>query len=92
MANLSHLPAAWRKSGLTQQAFCDQEGISLATFSYWRGKELRGELRSIEAPQSDPPEFTEVRLQQVLTDERPPAIEITLADGTHVRIPMSIRC
>lgn len=63
MANLSHLPAAWRKSGLTQQAFCDQEGISLATFSYWRGKELHGELRSIEAPQPDPPELAEVHLQ-----------------------------
>jgi len=92
MANLSHLPAAWRKSGLTQQAFCDQEGISLAKFSYWRGKELRGELRPITVPQQDSPEFTEVRLQQEVTDEQPPAIEITLADGTHVRIPMTVRC
>jgi len=92
MANLSHLPAAWRKSGLTQQAFCDQQGISLATFSYWRGKELRGELDTIASLQPLRPEFTEVRVQQVVPDEQPPAIEITLADGTHIRIPMSTRC
>jgi len=92
MANLSHLSAAWRKSGLTQQAFCDQEGISLAAFSYWRGKELRGELEANAGVTPHQSEFTEVRLQQVVADEQARAIEITLSYGTHIRIPVNDRC
>ena len=27
---------AWRGSGLTQAAYCRQQGLSLASFGYWR--------------------------------------------------------
>ena len=54
MANLSHLPQAWRESGLSQRAFCEREGINLTTFSYWRAKELRDERRDVR-----PAAFTE---------------------------------
>ena len=40
MANLSHLPELWRKSGLSQRAFCEQHNGKLATFSYWRKKQI----------------------------------------------------
>ncbi len=83
MANLSHLPDAWRQSGLSQRAFCEREDISLATFSYWRGKELRGEQQAASAPA-----FTEVIVQpQCRAPGEAPAIEITYPDGTRVRIP-----
>lgn len=75
MANLSHLPAQWRASGLSQRAFCKQSNISLATFSYWRAKELRAQR--LEAPQASasashgaassdarPPSFTEVLVER----------------------------
>ncbi|WP_419649563.1 IS66 family insertion sequence element accessory protein TnpA [Thiolapillus sp.] len=38
-------------SGLTQKAFCGQQGISLATFSYWRRK-LQAESSSTATPTS----------------------------------------
>jgi len=92
MANLSHLPAQWRTSGLTQQAFCDREGISLATFSYWRGKELRGELASNSASATivQQPQFTEVVVEATPPASR--AIEIVLPEGTVVRIPIIAPC
>jgi len=32
---------AWRRSELSQKAYCESQGISLATFGYWR-KRLSG--------------------------------------------------
>ena len=83
MANLSHLPELWRKSGLTQREFCEQEGISLPTFSYWRAKELRGELE----PQPSTAEvgFTQLVVQDTPSDQ---CIEIQYPSGTVIRIPL----
>jgi hypothetical protein len=30
--------AAWKQSGLTQRAFCDQQQLVYSTFAYWRGR------------------------------------------------------
>lgn len=30
--------AAWRESGLTQQAFCQAQGISVSSFSHWKSE------------------------------------------------------
>lgn len=83
MANLSHLPELWRKSGLTQREFCEQEGISLPTFSYWRSKELRGDLE----PQTSATEvgFTQLVVQDAQHDQ---CIEIQYSSGTVIRIPL----
>ena len=40
MANLSHLPECWHQSGLSQRECCEQQGVKLATFLYWRKKEI----------------------------------------------------
>ena len=87
MANLSHLPQAWRESGLSQRAFCKREGISLATFSYWRRKELRG---AADAPAAPAPAFTEVVVEPRLNvaPASTSSIEVTFPDGTRVRIPV----
>lgn len=29
---------AWQQSGLSQQSYCQENGIALATFGYWRRK------------------------------------------------------
>jgi len=87
MANLSHLPEQWRKSGLTQREFCDREGIKLATFSYWRSKELRKVEQQLSTTQAS--SFTEV----IVSDRAPSShtLEITYPDGTYVRLPLP-RC
>ena len=30
--------AAWKQSGLTQRAFCEQQQLAFSTFAYWRGR------------------------------------------------------
>lgn len=86
MANRSHLPQAWRESGLSQRAFCEREGVSLATFSYWRQKERLGG----EAADAAAPAFTELVVDSALNASKtvPAAIEVTYPDGTRVRIPV----
>ncbi len=95
MANLSHLPAQWRQSGLTQRAFCEREHLKLATFAYWVRKERDApELTpSILLPASPATShFTEVRLAPSVGSfaAAPPAptIEIRYPDGTLVRIAL----
>ena len=95
MADLSHLPAAWRRSGLSQRAFCERDGIKLATFSYWRAKERRGELPGRSSVTPAAPGRLAPSLLPVVVAEAPPApptptppaIEIHYPDGTRVTIP-----
>lgn len=37
-AEIEEMLAAYERSGLTQQAFCREKGLSVATFSSWRRK------------------------------------------------------
>ena len=87
MANRSQLPQAWRESGLSQRAFCAREGVSLATFSYWRSKELR---RAADSAAAATPTFTEVVVEPRAgtPNASAGAIEIVYPDGTRVRIPV----
>ena len=34
---------AWKQSGLSQKAFCEQQQLRLGSFQRWRGKYMRGE-------------------------------------------------
>lgn len=36
---------SWKQSGLTQQTYCNQAGIKLATFSYWIQKSKKQEVQ-----------------------------------------------
>lgn len=35
-ARWEHHMAAWQHSDLTQKAYCENQGLSVATFGYWR--------------------------------------------------------
>jgi hypothetical protein len=85
MANYHNLTERWQRSGLTQRAFCEREGIKLSTFTYWRGKARR---RQEEAPPPGATSFTEVRLDSVAVPGPDRCIEIRYPDGTLVRIPL----
>jgi hypothetical protein len=37
---------SWKQSGLSQQAYCDQAGIKLGTFSYWIRKSKNEEAQN----------------------------------------------
>ncbi len=88
MANLSHLPEQWRTSGLTQRAFCEREGVKLATFAYWRREELHDGAPTSSTAGADPAPaaFTELRLPSGPGAARRP--EVHYPDGTVVRVPV----
>ena len=78
--------AEWRKrlgryrgSGLTVAGFCEQEGISTASFYAWR-KRLRG---TIKAGRDGRPGFASVRLTPAGTP-----MAIHLPGGVRVEVPM----
>ena len=84
MANQSKLPEQWRKSGLSQREFCERKGISLATFSYWRSKELRANGANHDSSAGSA--FAEVVVERPTDSGR--YIEINYPDGTHIRLPL----
>lgn len=77
---------AQQSSGLSQQAFCQQEGLSLATFSSWRRKLKEDAALSITATDikhfSDP--WVELPSSAVAND--PWRIELDLGNGVCLRL------
>lgn len=54
--------ATWERSGLSQAAFCRQEGVSVHTFRWWRySLRLRSEVRPVES-EDRPPAFVELKV------------------------------
>lgn len=74
--------ALWRQSGLTIRGFCDQHGLSQASFYAWRRELLRRDAR--RAP-TDPSATTFVPVQVVSTPPTTP-LELVLTDGRIVRV------
>jgi len=86
--------AAWRQSGVTQAAFCRREGISTATFYWWKrrlGGEGKGSACATRrAPHAD--RFVELRPAEAATASTGPApligpvYEVVLAGGRTIRV------
>ena len=70
----SHL-IGWQQSGLTQRAYCEQQGLALKTFSYWRTQALTGKL---ELPTPITPALTLIPVTSVSTKT---------SDSTHAPLP-----
>ena len=90
---ISRTPDQWRslfdrfeKSGQTRDQFCQEQGISLSSFSRWRTK-LRKQTQVTPIP-SEPPLFTEVTT--AVQPEGVPAsgwdIELELGTGVFLRL------
>jgi len=65
---------AFERSGLTQQAFCREKELSVATFSNWRRKAAAGDGAALRP----------VRLTEASTG---PAIAVRFPDGLEVFFP-----
>ena len=90
-AQWQQLVSLQQSSGLTQKAFCEQEGLSLATFGYWRRK-LRQEARAEEVAACVSVELA-ASLDRWLElaspgvgPERPWRIELDLGNGFCLRL------
>ena len=48
-ADWQHHLQAWETSGLTQNAYCEQHRLKLATFTYWRARLPRTDQSSLSS-------------------------------------------
>jgi len=76
-AQIQELLAAFERSGSTQQAFCREHGISVATFSNWRRK-------AQAAVATTKPTFRPVRLADTPAAYGP---AVRLPDGVELFFP-----
>lgn len=80
----------WQQSGLKPRAFCDQRGLSIGSFSYWRYRIRRLDGLAAAAPAKAPastrrkPAFIPVRLSA--SSIHPTAIEVVLRGGQTLKV------
>jgi transposase-like protein len=80
-AEIEQLLAAFERSGMTQQAFCLQNGLSASTFSNWR--------RKASSFDGSPGVLRPVRVSGVPVMS---GVAVRLADGTEVFFPGGCSC
>lgn len=76
--------AAWQSSGLSQSAYCRRQGLSLASFGYWRRQ-----LRTHE-PEADVPvtqALVPIQVAPTTASLSSPGVEVCLSNGLRVRWP-----
>lgn len=80
----SHLQA-WSQSGLTQTAYCSQQGISKSAFYNWKSK-----LKAETATVNDPP-FVAVQVgaQPAYQMSELAKLSIQLTNGLSLRVPLT---
>lgn len=90
--------AQWRKSGLTQVAFCRERGLSVSALRWWKAELAR---RDAEKDDGDGPQaaaesgrmgFLPVRVvgSTEAGQERPGALEVVLTSGRRVRVGLDV--
>jgi transposase-like protein len=70
--------AAWQSSGLSQSAYCRRQGLSLASFGYWRRQ-----LRTHE-PEADVPvtqALVPIQVAPTTASLSSPGMEVCLSNG-----------
>jgi len=84
----------WKEGGLTAAEFAAEVGINPRTLTYWKWHLGKGAGRDDRPPKQAPAraDFVEVVAPLVAvsaaTPEAPEPIEIVLADGLRIRVPV----
>ena len=74
----------WQESNLSQSDFCNQSGIKLSTFVYWRGLLLNSENKNIH-------KFAPVKIvKDENTNKAAAKIQIKLLTGHVIYLPVEI--
>ena len=75
----------WKKSEISQEAYCTQAGIKYSTFVYWKGM-LDNSGKKIKE------KFLPVKVatNKAIISEAPRAIQIKLLSGHSVYLPISM--
>ena len=90
-AEINRLLEAFERSGTTQQAFCREHGLSVATFSYWRRKATSARAAD-DAASAVPAAGPDALLRPVRVSEAAAAqgVVVRLADATEVFFPAGV--
>lgn len=75
--------AAWKTSGLTQQAYCDQQGISYQSFVYQHN-------RLTIKPQTTPVNFVEAKPESFAVPNQAAGLQLMLPNGIRIGITSEI--
>lgn len=82
---LTHIKQ-WEESKLSQQVYCMKSGISLNSFTYWRGKFLSSSSQKVKT------KFVPMKVtaNHTATPDTPRSIQIKLLSGHVVYIPSNL--
>jgi len=75
----------WQSGGLSVRQFCQQEGLSEASFYAWRKKLIKTQLPVIKKEEVKPEPFIQVSIPS----GPPVSLELALASGHTLRIPLN---
>lgn len=76
--------AAWQSSGLSQSAYCRRQGLSLASFGYWR-RQLRTDEPDANVPVTQA--LVPIQVAPAPVPLSSPWVEVCLSNGLRVRCP-----
>jgi transposase-like protein len=77
------LVARYKSSGLSMTAYCEREGLKLATLSHWVHKRARPGKRRGRQRRNGPMKFAEVKMA---LSGAPALVEVELSGGTRIRV------
>ena len=80
-----YLAAKRRARGLTQKAFCEQEGLALSTFQNWLQK-YRARQRQLENPPASHSGFIPLHVRQAPIAAPPLSCVIEFPNGVIIRL------
>lgn len=81
--------ARWTKSGLSAEVFASREGVKARTLSWWRWHLSRKRAAPFQALARREQAFVEI--EPVVVEAAGERIEVALANGRVVRVPMTFR-
>ena len=82
--------AEYRRSGLSQTAFCERRGVALSSLACWLSKERKGNTKRRTKQSKSPAQLVPVR---IVDDPRPAdrvTIEVESAHGYVLRVPVGL--
>jgi transposase-like protein len=74
----------WKRSGLSQAAFCRREAISLSTLNYWIRKTRQSKRK---ARKHEKPHFVEVKDTRLPSFAQHPVMELATPSGYRLSLP-----
>jgi transposase-like protein len=77
------LVAKYKSSGLSMTAYCEREGLKLATLSHWVHKSASPRKRRDAQGRKGPMKFAEVKMA---LSGAPAVVEVELSGGTRIRV------